>query len=476
MSQQLTLIWFRNDLRVSDNPALYHACQSAQPVIAIYIAAPQQWHDHDDAAVKLDFWRRNLLKLEQDLAKLNIELHFFQVDRYKQVPDLIATICQQWAINQLHFNEEYPVNECQRDKEVIERCQEIGVAYQHHHDQLLLPPASIRTKTDTPYKVFTAFSTQARQRLVNPPRLYPTPDPCTKVTVNKLMRQCALEEIPWPKTPSKVQNFWPAGQGQALTRLIDFCQQPIQDYNAHRDIPSLAGTSRMSPYLTSGIVSAGQCWQATLHCEMNDGVRIWQNELLWREFYKHTLIDFPEVSKHKPLKPQTEQIKWRHDEEQLTAWQQGETGFPLIDAAMRQLLARGWMHNRLRMIVAMFLTKQLLIDWRLGERWFMQNLIDGDLAANNGGWQWCASTGTDAVPYFRIFNPVTQSQRFDPKGTFIRHYLPELAHLSDKDIHLPSTNSRPENYPEPIVDLKACRIRALSAFKRLKQCVIFYMV
>ena len=465
MPKQIELVWFRNDLRIIDNPALYHACQSGRPVVAIYMATPQQWYIHDDAAVKLDFWRRNLLKLEKDLAKLNIELHFFQVDGYKQAPDLIATIFQHWAIYQLHFNEELPVNECQRDKEVIERCQDIGVACQHHHDQLLLPPASIRTKKSKPYKVFTAFSTQARQRLVNPPRLYPAPDPCEKIIVDRLMSQCDLGDIPWPTVSKQMPIFWPAGQEKALSRLVDFCHQPIRDYKAHRDIPSIAGTSRISPYLAAGIVSVGQCWQATLQCEMNDGVLVWQSELLWREFYKHTLIDFPQVSKHKPLKLQTEKIEWRHDEKQLAAWQQGKTGFPIVDAAMRQLLARGWMHNRLRMTVAMFLTKHLLIDWRLGERWFMQHLIDGDLAANNGGWQWCASTGTDSVPYFRIFNPVTQSKRFDPNGTFIRHYMPELAHLSDKDIHFPSNKNKPENYPKPIIDLKLGRLRALSAFK-----------
>jgi deoxyribodipyrimidine photo-lyase len=469
MLQHSELVWFRNDLRVSDNPALHHACQSRQPVIALYIATPQQWLDHDDAAVKLDFWRRNLTNLKQDLAELNIELHFFQVDSYQQVPDLMANICQQWRINQLHFNHEYPINERHRDQAVIEQCQEIGVTYQHHHDQLLLPPWSIRTKTGNPYKVFTAFSTQVRERLISPSHLYPTPETNIKITVDRLTHECHLEEISWPTVSKKMQDFWPAGQQEALTKLDDFCQQSICDYKAHRDIPALAGTSRISPYLACGVVSIRQCWQATLLCEPNDGVHIWQNELLWREFYKHTLVDFPQVSKHKPLKPHTEQIEWRHDEQQLKAWEQGKTGIPLIDAAMRQLLSRGWMHNRLRMVVAMFLTKHLLIDWRLGERWFMKNLIDGDIAANNGGWQWCASTGSDAVPYFRIFNPVSQSQRFDPDGSFIRHYVPELASLSNKDIHLPSNKNRPNNYPEPIIDLKLGRLRALSAFKGLQQ-------
>jgi len=467
MSAQL--VWFRNDLRVGDNPALYHACQSGQSVHALYIATPQQWREHDDAHVKIDFWHRNLVSLQQALAKLNIELHFFQVDSYQQIPELIAAICQRWHIEQLYFNHEYPINERQRDQQVIKRCQNISVHSQRYHDQLLLGPASIRTKTGTPFKVFTPFSSQARKNLYDSPHIYPVPEPCQKSTVDNLIHECNLEDISWATMSKSLHDFWPAGEEQASTRLIHFCQQPIRDYQTNRDIPALTGTSLLSPYLASGVISVRQCWQASLqYCEANDDVHTWQNELLWREFYKHTLIDYPQICKHKPWKAQTEHIAWRHDEQQLTAWQQGQTGFPLIDAAMRQLLTRGWMHNRLRMVVAMFLTKQLLIDWRLGERWFMQNLIDGDLAANNGGWQWCASTGTDAVPYFRNFNPVTQSQRFDPQGAFIRHYVPELAHLSEKDIHFPSKKNKPENYPEPIVDLKFGRLRVLSAFKNLK--------
>jgi deoxyribodipyrimidine photo-lyase len=470
MSQQL--VWFRNDLRIKDNPALFHACQAGQSVTAIYIATPHQWKKHDDASVKIDFWRRNLSELQQSLTKLNINLHFFEVNSYQQIPDLIATICQQWQINQLYFNQEYQANEQQRDKAVMERCQKIGLPYQHYHDQLLIPPASLRTKAGTPYKVFTPFSKLARQHLLNSFHVHPTPNPCKKIAVEPLKQQCDLMDISWPTVSKSLRDFWPAGEQKAMAQLTSFCQQPIRSYDNNRNLPAIAGTSRLSPYLASGIISIHQCWQASEQFgEANADIHIWQNELLWREFYKHTLIDYPQVSKHKPWKIQTELIEWRRDDEQLSAWQQGKTGFPLIDAAMRQLLARGWMHNRLRMIVAMFLTKHLLIDWRLGERWFMQHLIDGDLAANNGGWQWCASTGTDAVPYFRIFNPVTQSQRFDPTGTFIRHYLPELAHLSDKDIHLPNVKNKPENYPAAIVDLKVCRLRALSVFKQLKQDV-----
>ncbi len=466
MSHQL--VWFRNDLRVSDNPALYNACRQGKAVSAIYIATPDQWLKHDDAKVKIDFWRRNLVLLKKSLAELNIDLHFFQVDGYQHIPALIKTICQQWDITQLHFNHEYPVNEGLRDRNVIDSLVKVNVLYQEYHDQLLLAPGTVTTKTGTAFKVFTPFSRQAKQQLDQILYLYPLPEVQAAFKVPELKQACHLEQIAWPEVSEDVQAFWPAGEQYAFSRVINFCQNTILGYKQNRDIPSLGGTSRLSAYLTSGIVSVRQCWNASWqYCEPNDGVNTWQSELLWREFYKHVLIDYPYISRHKPWKPLTDNIEWRHDERELTAWQQGQTGFPLVDAAMRQLLARGWMHNRLRMVTAMFLSKHLLLDWRLGERWFMQHLIDGELAANNGGWQWSASTGTDAVPYFRIFNPVTQSKRFDPQGTFIRHYVPELAHLSDKEIHMPTTINRPDTYPEPIVDLNFGRKRALAAFKVL---------
>jgi len=464
---QHNLVWFRNDLRLSDNPALFHACQHNQSVTAIYIATPKQWQQHDDAAIKIDFWRRNLELIQQELTELNISLHYFQVDDYEQIPNLIAKICQQWQIDTLFFNHEYPVNEQQRDDKVIESCQQHNVNCQTFHDQVLLTPKSVRTKAGEAFKVFTPFSKVARQHLEIELQLYPRPSKQQLTVTKPINEECKLDEIAWPTISTQLKQYWPAGESAAVARLNKFCQQRIANYQHSRDIPSLRGTSKLSAYLTSGVISVKQCWLATIqYCEQNDGVRTWQNELLWRDFYKHVLIDFPHVSKHKPWKLHTDNIAWRHDADDLQAWQQGQTGFPLVDAAMRQLLEVGWMHNRLRMVSAMFLTKHLLIDWRLGEQWFMQHLIDGELAANNGGWQWSASTGTDAVPYFRIFNPITQSQRFDPKGEFIRHYIPELSSLSDKDIHQPRAEQR-GLYCQPIVDLKLGRERALAAFKQL---------
>ena len=263
------------------------------------------------------------------------------------------------------------------------------------------------------------------------------------------------------------------GEQHALTLLDQFIDEHLTDYKTARDLPALSGTSQLSAYLNIGVISIRQCLQALFrqqhgHFEIqSEGQQTWLDELLWREFYQHVLFDFPQVSKHQPFQAATKRIRWRDDPIALKKWQQGQTGIPIIDAGMRQMLATGWMHNRVRMICAMFLSKNLLIDWRKGEQWFMQHLIDGDLAANNGGWQWCASTGTDAVPYFRVFNPITQSQKFDPDGEYIRQWIPELAQFDHKTIHEPYAKHQAlsADYPQPIVDLKMSRLRAIEAFK-----------
>jgi deoxyribodipyrimidine photo-lyase len=249
----------------------------------------------------------------------------------------------------------------------------------------------------------------------------------------------------------------------------------MAQYQPDRDCPAIPGTSVLSPYLAAGLVSAGQCLHAALMQNQGEfetgqrGIVVWITELLWREFYQHLLFGYPALSMHQPMRVETNAVVWRDAPEDFDAWAKGRTGVPIVDAAMRQLLATGWMHNRLRMVVAMFLTKNLLIDWRLGEAFFMQHLIDGELAANNGGWQWSASTGADSAPYFRVFNPISQSEKFDPQGAFIKHWVPELSTLGGKEIHNPSPVARKAlNYPEQIVNLQSSRVRAIEAFKSLR--------
>lgn len=282
-----------------------------------------------------------------------------------------------------------------------------------------------------------------------------------------------LEELTGNTIPIEKQALWPVGESYAQDMLNNFIQDHIQDYHLKRDFPASKGSSLLSPYLNSGLLSIRQCLAALFKTNnaqfhiYHQGQETWLNELIWREFYQHILYSFPRLSRYQPFKLNTQHIPWRHADLDFEAWKLGQTGIPIVDAGMRQLLATGWMHNRVRMITAMFLTKNLLIDWRQGEQWFMQNLIDGDLAANNGGWQWCASTGTDAVPYFRIFNPISQSEKFDPNGDYIRQWLPELAHLNAKTIHQPYAKN-PHialKYPQPIVDLKQSRLRTIDIFK-----------
>lgn len=468
------LIWFRNDLRIADNTAL-HAALQAGPTIAVFIVSPGQWQAHDDAACKIDFLLRNLAELEKNLATLNVPLLIRSVDQWQQVPDVLLQLCEKLNISAVHSNNEYGIHESQRDIAVGTQLVDQGILFHSHLDQILFKPGSVLTQTGTYFKVFSQFKKICYQRLHDyvPERLA-TPHPQSPLTL-------ASDAIPSNVTgfaaiDAQQQALWPAGEQAAQKRLNTFAAAAIDGYLEQRDVPAKPGTSQLSAYLVAGVISVRQCLHAALAANQGEfdsgkqGVVTWINELLWREFYTHILVGYPKVSRHRAFKSETEALAWRDAPKDLLAWQQGRTGFPIIDAAMRQLLATGWMHNRLRMIVAMFLTKNLLIDWREGERFFMQHLIDGCLAANNGGWQWSASTGTDSVPYFRVFNPVSQSKKFDPNGDFIRRWVPELKQLSAKEIHQPKLLSGlfgSADYPKPIVDLSASRERALTAFKNL---------
>ena len=468
----MQLIWFRNDLRLHDNTALLTAMQEG-PTLALFLLSPGQWRAHDDASAKIDFQLRNLKALADELEQLNVPLLIRTADSWDGAPTVLTELCREQSIRRVHVNEEYGVNETARDRSVTRQLAELDVGFSSHLDQLLLRPGTLLTRSGSYFKVFSQFRKACLQRLhLAPPLCLPLPGPQTSTGINSDPIPSSVAGFATPD--ATLRAHWPAGEQAARQRLQLFADDHLHEYDEQRDLPAEPGTSQLSPYLTSGVLSPRQCLHAALMSNQgeldsgNTGVTTWINELLWREFYKHILVGYPQVSRHRAFRPHTEAVPWRDAPEELFAWQQGRTGFPLIDAAMRQLLATGWMHNRLRMVVAMFLSKNLLIDWRQGERFFMQHLIDGDLAANNGGWQWSASTGTDAVPWFRLFNPITQSQRFDPQGRFIKHWLPELGELDRRDIHDPSPISRAMcGYPAPIIDLADSRARALTAFRNL---------
>ena len=470
----LQLIWLRNDLRLHDNTAL-SAATARGPSVALYLLSAEQWLAHDDAPCKVDFWLRNLRPLSQALGELNIPLLIRSAPHWDDAPGVLVALCNELNIEAVHVNEEYGVHETRRDTAVSQALDASAVAFHHYLDQLLFKPGSVLTKTGTWFKVYSQFRKICHARLQGAlPRLVAPPKTQAPMAIDS---DPIPEQIPGFDTPSaQLRALWPAGEDEALRRLEYFAQAQIHCYQDERDMPAKPGTSQLSAYLAAGVISPRQCLHAALQANQGEfdsgsvGAVTWINELLWREFYKHILVGYPRVSRHQAFRPETEAVAWRTAPDELAAWKEARTGLPIIDAAMRQLLATGWMHNRLRMVVAMFLSKNLLIDWREGERFFMRHLIDGDLAANNGGWQWSASTGTDAAPWFRIFNPLSQSAKFDPEGLFIKHWLPELAGLDSKDIHNPAAMGglfAVAGYPLPIVNLSQTRERALAAFKHL---------
>jgi len=465
------LVWLRNDLRVRDNPALFKAAEEGEGVIALYIHCDFYVERFPLGAPKLDFIRRHLLIMAKTLARLNIPLRVLRVASPDEIPEALLALAQAHKINQLFFNAEYPLDELQRDLAVNNLMRAQGIHVKRCHDRVIIPPGIIRNGQGEAYRVFTAFKRKWLQSAMSL-SLQPLGMPVKQRDMLNT-KPAAISEISALFNGLVLRNLeqlWPAGEDEAYARLDSFIENHISDYQGQRDYPALAGTSQLSPYLAIGSLSPRQALNAVLQFTGgewetgNEGATTWINELIWREFYQHLLVDFPDICKHKAMQSHTEAFPWRQSPELFATWCSGNTGIPLVDAAMRQLNLTGWMHNRLRMVVAMFLSKNLQIDWRLGERYFMTQLIDADFAANNGGWQWSASTGTDAAPYFRIFNPVSQSKKFDPDGTFIRTWVPELSGLTSRQIHEPPPVA---DYPQPIVDLVESRKQTIELFAQL---------
>jgi deoxyribodipyrimidine photo-lyase len=468
------LVWFRVDLRTRDHAPLHHAAK-AGPVVGLYVISPEDWRAHDVAPCRAEFTLRTLLALSADLAALGIPLLIRTAEARGDVPGLVLKVAKEHGCGAIHFGREYEVNEGRRDAAVHELAERAGVEVRVYDDQCAFAPGVLTTQSGTPYTVYTPFKKcwiarwkeQGGVPLLAAPR-----------------KQGALAIAADP-VPERVEGFtssvpaelWPGGEAAAQARLRSFCRERIGKYKAERDFPGIDATSTLSPYLAIGAITPRQCVHAAIEANDgridsgSDGAVHWISEVIWREFYKHILFHFPRVCMNRAFKPATDRLKWSYDQAQFDAWREGRTGYPIVDAGMRQLAATGWMHNRLRMITAMFLTKDLFIDWRWGEKHFMLSLVDGDLSQNNGGWQWSASTGTDAAPYFRIFNPASQSAKFDPDGAFIRRWVPELAGVQGEAIHdpsvLPGLLRSKLDYPEPIVDHHAARDHVLRAFKAI---------
>jgi len=469
------LVWFRNDLRVRDNPALYHATREARRgLVAVFFVTPAQWIAHDWGNTKVEFVIRNLEVLSRGLEKLAIPLLIERVADFDDIPEKILQLAKRHHCDALFFNREYEFNEQRRDERVLSTFQQAGIPVHAFGDQTVIEPGALQTKSGHYYSVYGPFRKRFLERILQPAALEILPRPRRQAAI--VCRPGKIpKRIPGFRLSRKIINQWPAGENAARSRLKRFLQGAAPVYGDNRDLPDKDGTSHLSPYLALGVLSSREVLASAIAANRgrrqggSTGLLTWIDQLIWREFYRHVLFGFPHVSMGRPFRQEGDSIPWRYEELEFKAWCDGRTGLPIVDAGMRQLNETGWMHNRLRMIAAMFLTKHLLIDWRLGERYFMQHLVDGDLANNNGGWQWSASTGTDAAPYFRIFNPWTQSRRFDPKGDFVRRYVPELRHVPAADLHNPDRMKRlPRttlDYPLPVVEHRAARERAIRTFK-----------
>ncbi|MFG0257781.1 MAG: deoxyribodipyrimidine photo-lyase [Phycisphaerales bacterium JB043] len=475
-----SLVWFRSDLRVRDNPALHEAARvSDHGVVGLFVVCPRQWQQHDWAPIRVDFVLRNLREFSSDLEGLNIALRVIETPDFTDVPEAILGVAQEHGCDRLLFNEEYEVHERRRDEDVTDLLKRHAIGVDTFCDQCVIEPATLLTGKREFYKVFTPFKRAWLTKYGS--------NVSTRAPLDAVPAQDALVGRP-DEVPARVPGFecgnaredlWPAGERAAHERLTGFLQTRLHAYKRDRDVPALDATSTLSPYLTSGVLSTRQCVHVAVEesggqlDSMAEGCECWVTELIWREFYRHILVGFPRVSMHRAFNPDTERIRWNECDDHFEAWREGRTGYPIVDAGMRQLRETGWMHNRLRMILAMFLSKNLFLDWRRGERFFMRNLIDGDLASNNGGWQWSASTGCDAAPYFRIFNPYTQSRRFDPNGEFIRRHVHELRDVEGDDVHdpemMPELPRSQLDYPRPIVDHSTTRAHAIEVFKQLRR-------
>lgn len=460
----MQILWFRQDIRVHDNPALdFFLEQKKTGDKAIYFLTPEQWQTFGWAEIKIDFIKRHVQLLEQQLSALGISLTVIEVANFNAQVDYFATLKESLGDFTLITNQELELNERQRDIEI----EQLGIEIKHFECDVIVPKGKVTNQSGEMYKVFTPFK-NAWLKYVQAQGF--------DCSINHVNVEASLESAcsGIKVDDNNLAHSWPLVTTVIRQVLPSFLSEKFSLYQKQRDYPAIKGTSGLSPYLAIGVLSPRYVLRQIIYhypdilLAKDQPQFTWLNELIWREFYRHLLHHQPLLIKHLTFKEKYRNTQWPFNSMFFDAWCEGKTGYPLVDAAMRQLNQTGWMHNRLRMVVASFLTKHLLIDWRYGEKYFMSRLIDGDFAANNGGWQWAASTGCDAQPYFRIFNPIRQSEKFDPHGEFIRKYIPELDTVPDKYIHFPHdylAGTQETNYWPAIVDHKSARQQALNFYQ-----------
>ena len=476
MARSVSLYWFRQDLRLTDNPALTAAAK-AGAVLPVYILDDDHAGDHKMGKASR-WWLHNSLQALNE--SLDGKLLVLKGNPASQ----LATLAAASGAQEIYWNRCYEPWRIARDTLIKTKLVEQGIRVESFNGNLLWEPWDVAKADGTPYRVFTPYF--RRGCLGAPPPRLPLPVPAPLDVVTLPYEQDGVDglhlrsDIGWD---IKLEPHWKIGEASANQRVFNFIDKELSGYKEGRNFPARPNVSRLSPHLHWGEVSPNTVWYAvrdrieTGDIAFEDGDHF-LSELGWREFSYALLYHFPDLPR-KNLQQRFDNFPWKQDEVALRCWQRGQTGYPIVDAAMRQLWQTGYMHNRLRMIVGSFLVKNLRLHWHHGEAWFWDCLVDADLANNSAGWQWIAGSGADAAPYFRIFNPITQASKFDPNGDFVRNYVPEIANLPDAYLFSPweapaDTLSAAgvhlgENYPCPIVDLKTSRLDALAAFATLKE-------
>ena len=488
---QCVVHWFKRDLRRADNKALSLASKKAKesgvPLICMFLVSPQDYTAHVTSAARVDFELRTLQVLQRDLEEYDIPLYITTISKRHDIPGHILEKAKEWHASHIFTNIEYEPDELRREAKLIKSSFDAGIDFTPVHDDVVVKPGDLASGAGKQYSVYSPWYKAWVRHIHEHPHLLdeaatPSSNPNSARQKFKTLFGMAVPSAPANKKlpdadQQRLASYWPAGEHAATDRLTHFLSEKIKGYSTNRNIPSAHSTSLLSPHLAIGTISARACVrgaQATNTTRKLDagtaGIITWISEVAWRDFYKHVMCHWPYTAMSKAFKYEYSDIEWEYDAAGLEAWKEGRTGYPIVDAAMRQLREMGWMHNRCRMVVGSFLAKDLLLDWRLGEKFFMESLIDGDVASNNGGWGFSASTGVDPQPYFRIFNPTLQSEKFDADGEFIRKFVPELREIKGKAIHEPygrgaEAQAKKAGYPRPIVEHKFARNRALERYK-----------
>ena len=464
----IALIWFRCDLRLADNPVLHHAMQAHECVIPVYLHAPHEEAPWEPGAASRWWLHHSLAALNAELRQRGLRLILRQGDSLTVLRELL----RETGATAVYWNRRYEPAVMARDHTIKAALRAEGFVAESAQAALLIEPWTLLKADETPYQVFTPFWKACLRKL--PPA---APLPVPKLTGPEQWPESlsldALQLLPRLPWDVGFTATWRPGEAGAQAQLEQFCTTALTDYAQGRDWPGREGVSRLSPHLHFGEISPRQIWAAVTDATGGDplsskGAETYLREIGWREFAHYVLYHWPHTPEQ-PLQERFAAYPWRKEyAELLQAWQQGRTGYPMVDAGMRQLWQTGWMHNRVRMLVASFLVKNCRIPWQEGARWFWDTLVDADLASNTLGWQWTAGCGVDAAPYFRVFNPFLQSQKFDPEGAYIRRWIPELAALPATVIHQPWNCTSKLDYPMPIIDFAASRAEALAGWKRIK--------